>query len=194
MDWLDDTRVKKIPADAVTIDGRELAARLKDTSGEMPTNIYKSLLSAASCCYSGLICSALVSGDLVRIGDTVIHSRDLAHALDGCDRVLLLVATLGFSVDRYINGLGVSSVCEQFYADCLADALIEGLCDCAELDAIKAGLSLTNRFSPGYGDLELSVGQQVVAMLGADKSLGIRYTESGLALPKKTVTAFIGVR
>ena len=33
MDWLDDTRVKKIPADAVTIDGRELAARLKDTSG-----------------------------------------------------------------------------------------------------------------------------------------------------------------
>ncbi len=194
MDWLGGIRVKKIPADNVAIDHRELVARLGGDVGEIPTIVYKGLLNSSNCCYSGLLCSVSVDVGRVKIGEEEVCSYDLARALDGCNQVLLLAATLGFSVDRYISGLGAHSVSEQFCADALADALIEGVCDYVMAEASLAGLAIVNRFSPGYGDLDLSVGPLIVSMLGADRSLGIRYTESGLALPKKTVTAFIGVR
>ena len=80
----------------------------------------------------------------------------------------------------------------QFVADALADALVEGLCDMAEMD-VGESFKLGNRFSPGYGDLPLSVGMDITRFTKADVSLGIRYTESGLAVPKKTVTAIIPV-
>ena len=80
----------------------------------------------------------------------------------------------------------------QFLADALSDALVEGVCDMAEAD-VGESLKLGNRFSPGYGDLPLSVGRDIVSNTRSDILLGIRFTDSGLALPKKTVTAIIPV-
>jgi cobalamin-dependent methionine synthase I len=75
----------------------------------------------------------------------------------------------------------------------MADALVEALCDLAERE-ICAGLKTRPRFSPGYGDLELSLGEELVALTDADKLLRIRMTESGLMVPKKSVNALIVIK
>ena len=75
----------------------------------------------------------------------------------------------------------------------LADALIEALCDFAEAE-VCSGLDTSGRFSPGYADLELSLGKEIIALTDAERTLGIKLTESGLMVPKKSVNAIIAVR
>ncbi|MBR5134836.1 MAG: Vitamin B12 dependent methionine synthase activation subunit, partial [Clostridia bacterium] len=49
------------------------------------------------------------------------------------------------------------------------------------------------RFSPGYGDLPLSVQRSVATLLGMEKTLGVCLSDSLLMSPSKSVTAFVGV-
>ena len=56
-----------------------------------------------------------------------------------------------------------------------------------------AGCALRHRFSPGYGDLPLSVQPAFLAALDATRRLGITLTSSFLMVPTKSVTAFVGV-
>jgi hypothetical protein len=82
---------------------------------------------------------------------------------------------------------------EAFIIDALADALIEAVCDAAE-EEISLGLDTTGRFSPGYGDLELSLGCEILTLCDAERLLGIKMTESALMVPKKSVSAIIAIK
>ena len=104
-----------------------------------------------------------------------------------------MVCTLGHGVDRLMAKEQHLSVTDAFAIDAMADALIESLCDEAEKRICK-GLRTVPRFSPGYADLPLGVGQRIVNLLGADMRLGIRFTESGLMIPKKSVSAIVCVK
>ena len=55
------------------------------------------------------------------------------------------------------------------------------------------GLYLTDRFSPGYGDLPLSLQPGICAVLDAERRVGIHVTPSFLMNPSKSVTAVIGL-
>ena len=57
----------------------------------------------------------------------------------------------------------------------------------------RAGLYCNYRFSPGYGDLPLSVQPTVLAALDAQRRLGITLSSSLLMTPTKSVTAIIGM-
>ena len=65
--------------------------------------------------------------------------------------------------------------------------------DTAEREITK-GSVCAPRFSPGYADLPLEVGREIVKRLGADVRLGIGFTESGLMIPRKSVSAIVCVR
>ena len=56
------------------------------------------------------------------------------------------------------------------------------------------GEKLLPRYSPGYGDLPLSVQPDFLAALDAQKTLGITLTETFLMIPSKSVTAIIGIQ
>ena len=49
------------------------------------------------------------------------------------------------------------------------------------------------RFSPGYGDLPLTLQPEICAALDVQRRLGIHVTESLLMIPSKSVTAVIGL-
>ena len=51
----------------------------------------------------------------------------------------------------------------------------------------------TDRFSPGYGDLPLSLQPKICAALDTQRRLGLYVTESYLMNPSKSVTAIIGL-
>ena len=79
-------------------------------------------------------------------------------------------------------------------ADGCGSALVEQGCDRAqeEIAARFPDLYLTDRFSPGYGDLPLCV-QPALCRAAGGGSLGVYVTESYLMNPQKTVSAVIGL-
>ena len=52
---------------------------------------------------------------------------------------------------------------------------------------------LRPRFSPGFGDLALSIQPDILAITNARKNLSITLDEGFLMSPSKSVTAFVGI-
>ena len=124
-------------------------------------------------------------------------SRNLSKNLTGCDRILLMAATLGTGVDRLLSRYGKYKVSRAVILQAAAASLIESFCDelCGrwkeEYEA--QGLYLRPRFSPGYGDFSIACQEPVLNALEAGKRIGITLTDGFLMLPSKSVTAVIGL-
>ena len=64
----------------------------------------------------------------------------------------------------------------------------------SEEEAVAKGMSLRPRFSPGYGDLPLTVQKEFMTLLDCAHLIGINLNESLLMSPSKSVTAIIGMK
>lgn len=185
-----------VDARELLLDERELAARLGAPIGtelDGSSRLYAQLASVAKPAYTAVCVSLSRQNDAFLIGNTETESRALSELMGDKNECLLLAATLGIGVDRLILKLGGISAKDAFITDAMADAMIEALCDRAEAK-ITEGLVTSGRFSPGYGDLELSVGKEILALTDAERILGIKLTESGLMIPRKSVNAIIAIR
>ena len=132
------------------------------------------------------------SAGICRFDFGVIESNDLYKNLCGCREAFLLAVTLGIGVDRLLCRLNLLSQTEHFLTDALASAAAEALCDSVNR-TIAEGLLLKPRFSPGYGDVPLSVQGPILHRLRADSTLGITLNEAFLMTPVKSVTAIAGI-
>ena len=125
------------------------------------------------------------------------QGADIARHLAGCAEALLLAVTLGPGVDAQIRRAGVGDVAAGAAADALASALAEQAAAEAEakLRALAAaeGLYLTGRYSPGYGDWPIGVQPRIAALLDTPRRIGLCVTDSCLMLPRKSVTAALGL-
>jgi len=115
--------------------------------------------------------------------------------LDGCSRVVLLAATLGAETEALLRRAQARNMADAVMLDACASAAIENVCDnlCADVEAELAPWFLTERFSPGYGDLPLTEQAALLQVLDAPRRIGVTLTGSGVMLPQKTVTALAGV-
>ena len=122
-----------------------------------------------------------------------VASRDLAKNLQGCNSVILFATTLGVETDRLIARYQLLSPAKAMLLQALGAERIENGCDafCALMKA--KGLQLRPRFSPGYGDVALSVQKDFFRVLQCERLLGLYLNDSLLMSPSKSVTAFIGV-
>jgi len=50
----------------------------------------------------------------------------------------------------------------------------------------------TGRYSPGYDDFDLEIQPELIAVLDAQRKIGLTCTGSLILLPRKSVTAVIG--
>ncbi|MCR5577487.1 MAG: vitamin B12 dependent methionine synthase, activation domain protein [Oscillospiraceae bacterium] len=127
--------------------------------------------------------------DFTPAGDSI---RELLH---GCDAVLLMAATLGSEVEQLIRRAQVGRMGDAVILDACGSAAIENVCDnlCADLEAAFVPRFLTDRFSPGYGDMPLKQQEELFRVLDVTRRIGVSLSESGLMLPQKSVTALIGV-
>ena len=71
--------------------------------------------------------------------------------------------------------------------------MAEALAERVSLIAKERYGDVTGRFSPGYGDLSLSVSCDILRLVDAERRLGIRMAGS-LMIPKKSITAIMGVK
>lgn len=118
-----------------------------------------------------------------------------AKMLRSCDAAVLLCCTLGMEFERRLRALERRDMGKAVILDACGSAWVEAGCDAAEREIAErfSGRFLTDRFSPGYGDLPLSLQRSVLDALDAKRRLGIHLSESFLMTPSKSVTAVIGL-
>ena len=115
--------------------------------------------------------------------------------LQECGQAVILCCTLGAEFDALLRSGQARDMARAVIADAWGSAWVETACDEAEREIASRfpGLYLTDRFSPGYGDLPLSLQGEICAFLDAPRRLGVHVTDTCLLNPRKSVTAVIGL-
>ena len=138
-----------------------------------------------------------VTEDSVTIGGTKLFSRDLANHLRGCRDAFLFALTLGTEVDTLIRRCTVTEMPLVPVLQACAAAYTEECADLAQQElermASEDHLYLRPRYSPGYGDFDLSDQKFLFASLDITRKIGITLTEDCLMIPFKSITAIIGL-
>lgn len=125
---------------------------------------------------------------------SILIGNDIKKHLSGCEKIILFAATLGANADRVIRTAEISNMAYALIADAYASAMIEDYCDrCEQEMNEKTGGNYTWRFSPGYGDYPISQQSEFVSILSADKHIGLTVTDNYILIPRKSVTAVIGI-
>lgn len=124
-----------------------------------------------------------------------LPGNDIKKHLEGCGKAVVFAATLSAEADKLIRRAEVTDMAEALAMDCVCSALIEQLCDKAEEEIFRElnAAYRTWRFSPGYGDLPISVQEELVRALNAQRRIGLTVTPENIMIPSKSVTAVIGI-
>ena len=135
-------------------------------------------------------------GEITLAGSGVVLSgRTAGRMLEQCSQAVLLACTLGAVFDARLLSLQARDMAQAVIFDACGSALVESGCDAAQEDIAGRfpGRYLTDRFSPGYGDLPLALQPAICAALDTPRRLGVHVSESLLLHPVKSVTAVIGL-
>jgi len=117
--------------------------------------------------------------------------------LSSCDEAVLIAGTMGAQSERLLLRMQAQDAAKAVLLDAVLSAGIEALMDAQE-DALRSqveesGRYLTDRFSPGYGDMPMAQTREICAVLDAQRRIGLTVSKSGIMIPRKSVTAIMGV-
>lgn len=115
--------------------------------------------------------------------------------LGQCHHAAVLTCTLGLPFDSWVRREQARDMSRAVLMDACGSALVEAGCDAAEKEIAARfnDMFLTDRFSPGYGDLPLEVQKNICVITDSQRRLGVHVTPSMLMNPQKSVTAVIGI-
>ncbi|MCX6339452.1 MAG: hypothetical protein NTX71_05985 [Candidatus Aureabacteria bacterium] len=125
-----------------------------------------------------------------------IRSGGVAALLDGCTGATLMAATIGPELSSAMDGLMAEKrMTEAMIMDAFGSEAVEGvvnsLCRLLRESDRWRNFIPTRRFSPGYGDWDLSAQREVLEELGAGQ-IGISLSSSSILIPEKSITAIMG--
>lgn len=152
--------------------------------------------------FSYLVCfdvfNIKTTGKTVDFSTFSVQSGDLAKNLSGCKTAVIFAATVGAQIDRLIKKYSSVSPAKSLCLQAFGNERIEALCDLfnqqiTECQAAE-GNATRPRFSPGYGDFELSCQTDIFRVLCCEKQIGVTLNNSLLMTPQKSVTAVIGIK
>ena len=127
----------------------------------------------------------------------ILKSKDVSELLKDCDKCVLMCATLGFNIEKNIRRYSYNDLTKGIIVDACATTSIEEICDLIQDNILqqmsKEGKSLTMRYRPGYGDLDISANKDILQVLDAHKRIGVTVTNTGIMIPRKSVVALIGI-
>lgn len=183
------------------IDANEVLLYLSYPGGEVPARIEEDIRR----CSQAVMAAArprityrifpVRNGQPVGAGLT-FEGEDIRRHLEGCREAVLMAATLGPDVETLLMRTQVTDMALALIMDSCASVAIENVCDLLEEDLRREyeakGLFLTDRFSPGYGDLPISQQSAFCDCLDTRRRIGLTVSLSGILLPRKSVTAVLG--
>lgn len=165
---------------------------------DLPLGIIENCLNEARDMLTYKVCYLLLDintfGDNCNFGAFSVKSKMLADNLNGCNKAVVFAATVGIGIDRIISKYSAVSPSKAVLFQAIGAERIEALCNtfCNDI-CDKTGLYARPRFSPGYGDFDLSVQKDLFSVLNCQKLIGLTLTDSMLMSPTKSVTAIMGL-
>ena len=131
------------------------------------------------------------------LGSLQSESEDLRKSLAGCEGAIVFCATVGIEMDRLIARYGKISPSKALLMQSIGTERVESLCRRFSLDMRreydKKGWKVLPRFSPGYGDLPLTMQSEILGTVDSTRQIGVSLNQSLLMSPSKSVTALIGI-
>lgn len=125
------------------------------------------------------------------------QGEDIKKLLASSEDAVLIAATLGAHSERQLLRAQAQDSAKAVLLDAVYSAAIEAVVDQWEealrTELVRKGLYLTDRFSPGYGDLPMSKTREICEVLSAQREIGLTVSSSGIMIPRKSVTALLGV-
>ena len=176
------------------------ALRYLGVRGEAPPELVQQVQAAAQRllpqCTPRSVWRVLPKAELEARG-LPLPGQDIHTLLRDCDRCVLFALTLGDGPEALIRRAGLRSPTEALLLDACASAACEAACD--RLQRLLEGqlcsdtVFPTDRFSPGYGDLPLTVQAPLLELLNAQRLCGITLSPTHIMSPRKSVTALFGL-
>lgn len=125
----------------------------------------------------------------------LLPGEDLKRHLRDCRRAALFCATLSAQVDALIRRAESGDMLRALALDCCAAAAVEEVCDQieGELQGQFPGCFFPFRYSPGYGDLPLTLQGPLLNLLDAPRRVGLCASSTHILTPRKSVTAILGI-
>ena len=122
----------------------------------------------------------------------------IAKFAQGAQAFALIAVTLGAESERLLKRERALGAVAGILVDACASSAVESATDELQRRIGEAiaplGLVADKRFSPGYGDLPLSIQPAFVRTIDADRLLGLSVTESDMLIPTKSITAIVRIR
>ena len=134
-------------------------------------------------------------GVVLEGGGVTLPGETARRMLEQCGEAVLLLCTLGAGFEALLRAQQARDMARAVMLDACGSAWVEAGCDEAERE-IRArfpGRYLTDRFSPGYGDLPLSLQPALCAALDGWRRLGVQVSGNFWMNPTKTVSAVVGL-
>lgn len=126
-----------------------------------------------------------------------LQGSSIGRHLTGCCKVIVMAATVGEAIEKQVT----KSFEEGRYSfsvllDAAATAAVEQVADAMEKtihnEVKRLGLAMKWRFSPGYGNWPIQQQTEILNLAGGC-DIGISLTESLMLMPRKSITAVIGL-
>ena len=138
-----------------------------------------------------------LDGERICFADKILTSHYLMLNLHDCHCVYLFAATLGPAVDKLIQKESrinpAKAVMMQAAGAMFIEKYVDLLQDFLREQEAAEGNLLRPRYSPGFGDVPLTVQKTFFELLECQKNLALTLNDSLIMSPEKSVTAFIGV-
>jgi hypothetical protein len=124
-------------------------------------------------------------------------NKTLTRQLRKSEKAAWFVCTAGDNISHYSRELMENgSLVKGYVVDVLANAAIEAAMDKIQLylksELLKAGLKITNRYSPGFCDWDISEQKKLFEVFPKG-FLDIELTDSCLMIPMKSISGIIGI-
>ena len=173
--------------------GMDLPKEIETSVEEILDNVLKQ--SVPKVCYKYFETKV---GEQIDFGFVNVESKELASNLEGCTETVIFGATIGIYTDRQIQKEQILSPVRALIYQAVGAAAVEAVCDdfneWIRQKEKEKGRDICPRFSPGYGDVSLSIQKSIFQELSLAKLAGITLTDSLLMIPEKSVTAIIGIK
>lgn len=127
----------------------------------------------------------------------VIRSRQVIQMLRESDPVVLFMVTIGPNLEKEVENLfDREETARGVILDAIGSETADAVANKLHREVLKKfaenkGLTITPRFSPGYGDWPVTVQSEVLNICDGG-SIGISVNESSLMIPRKSVSAVLG--
>lgn len=127
--------------------------------------------------------------------EPLMQGHDIQDHLAGCDKAVLICCTLGAGIDRMLRTEQVKDMSKAVVLDVLASVAIEQVGTKVDrmLKKRYPDKYFTFRFSPGYGDLPITLQKWFLNELNAPKRIGLMTNDQYILTPTKSITAVAGM-